>query len=111
MTQCDAARRLPSARVRTGEPLYVHLLSGRDHWPMTAFCVFSLLQSSCANIVPVVVDDDTLSERERESLHRISPTLQFSSVQECREQIEHCLPPSHFPALRKLHRALPLMRK
>ena len=111
LTQSDTAGRLPPGRVRMGEPLYVHLLSGRDHWPMTAFCIFSLLQSTRANIVPVVVDDGTLSEREREPLRRISPALQFSSAEECRAQVEDCLPASRFPALRKLHNALPLMRK
>ena len=111
LTQCDAARRLPSVHARAGQPLYVHLLSGRDYWPMTAFCVFSLLRCASANIVPLIVDDGTLSEREREALREISPGLQFSSAQECSEQVEHCLPPAQFPALRKLHSALPLMRK
>jgi hypothetical protein len=111
LTQGDAARRLPSVHARTGQLLYVHLLSGRDHWPMTAFCVFSLLRCTSANIVPMIVDDGTLSERERDALREISPALQFSSVQECREQVERCLPPSRFPALRKLHSSLPLMRK
>jgi hypothetical protein len=111
LTQSDAAWRLPAGRARAGEPLYVHLLSGRHHWQMTAFCLFSLLRSTRANIAPVILDDGTLSERERDALLRISPALQFASAGECREQVENSLPLSRFPALRKLHSELPLMRK
>jgi hypothetical protein len=111
LAQFNAARRLPHGDIRAGDPLYVHFLSGRDHWPMTAFCLFSLLRCTRANVIPVILDDGTLSARERDALLRISPAAQFPSMDDCRERIERSLPVTAFPALRKLHRALPLMRK
>lgn len=111
LTQSNAARQLPPVIAHEGEPLYVYLLSGCDHWQMTAFCLYSLLRCTRANIVPIIIDDGTLSERDCGALLRISPALHFASAQECRERVENSLPASRFPALRKLHIELPLMRK
>src|SRR6185312_6109470 len=74
LTMPSAARQLPrSAEPAQHEPLPVYFMSGREHWAMTAFCAFSLLESTNSNVVPMVMDDGTLGAMERDELKRILP--------------------------------------
>ena len=44
---------------------------------MTAFCIFSLLESTPANLIPTVLDDGTLSSAYRDELSRFAPQTRF----------------------------------
>jgi hypothetical protein len=107
-----AARQLPRP-VDPGQrdPHPVYFMSGRDHWAMTAFCAFSLLESTNSNIIPMVMDDGTLGERERGELKRILPRVVFLNRDASEENVHRWLPEERFPALRAMRRELPLMRK
>ncbi len=86
-------------------------MSGREHWSMTAFCAFSLLQATDAHLVPVVMDDGTLGNAERSELLRILPETQFLDREDCNRRVNAVLPEHRYPALHAMRRSLPLMRK
>jgi hypothetical protein len=112
LTMEKAARQLPrSADPVQHDPLPVYFMSGRDHWAMTAFCAFSLLESTNSNVVPMVMDDGTLAAKERHELKRILPRAVFLNHEACEENVNRWLPEERFPALRAMRRELPLMRK
>lgn len=107
-----AARQLPrSAGMVQQDPLPVYFMSGRDHWAMTAFCAFSLVESTNSNVVPIVMDDGSLGDEERNELSRIVPRVVFLTQDTCEENVNQWLPEDRFPALRAMRRELPLMRK
>jgi hypothetical protein len=112
LTMERGARHLPRS-VDTGgqDALPVYFMSGRDHWAMTAFCAFSLLRSTEANIIPIVMDDGTLGARERAELKRILPPAVFLNHETLEQNVHRWLPESRFPALHAMRRELPLMRK
>jgi hypothetical protein len=112
LTLQDAAKRLPPiSGSRIGAPMPVYFMSGREHWPMTAFCAFSLLRSTTANLVPTVIDDGTLGIPERLHLSRIIPQIQYLDCDSCEARVDAHLPFARFPYLRTLRAELPLMRK
>jgi hypothetical protein len=106
------ARRLPIAPNYGHNPaLPVYFMTGREHWAMTAFCAYSLLRSSDANIQPVVMDDGSLAGPARTELQRILPHAAFVAPEECAERVHTHLARSRFPALHAMRDQLPLMRK
>jgi hypothetical protein len=112
LTMEGAARQLPrSVDPGQRDPLPVYFMSGRDHWAMTAFCAFSLLESTNGNIIPTVIDDGTLGERERAELKRILPRVVFVNREASEDHVRRWLPEERFPALRAMRHELPLMRK
>jgi hypothetical protein len=112
LTMESAARQLPrSAEPAQHEPLPVYFMSGRDHWAMTAFCAFSLLESTNSSIVPMIMDDGTLGDAQRDELQRILPRVVFLNRDACEDNVNRWLPEERFPALRAMRRELPLMRK
>jgi hypothetical protein len=107
-----AARQLPpTGEPRQTDPIPVYLMSGRQHWPMTAFCAFTLVQSTRCNIVPVILDDGTLDENVRRELTRILPRARFLDEKNGHENVHRYLPENRFPCLHEMRRKLPLMRK
>ncbi len=107
-----AARQLPAAPGnRPGDALPVYFMTGREHWAMTAFCAFSLLSASEANIAPVVLEDGSLETGARQELVRILPGVRFLDRQTCDDRVETVMPSARFPALRQMRDELPLMRK
>ena len=112
LTMERAARHLPrSGNAGQSDALPVYFMSGRDHWPMTAFCAFSLLESTNSNIIPMVMDDGTLDDAARSELRRILPRVVFLNHGTSEENVHRWLPERRFPALHAMRRELPLMRK
>ena len=112
LTLESAARKLPEINLRRiGEPLSVYFMSGREHWAMTAFCAFSLMNSTRANLVAIIIDDGTLRDPERGELRRILPGLRFLDNAEIEARVLSALPPSRYPFLYTMRERLPLMRK
>lgn len=106
------ARQLPPVAERSGgEPLMVHFMSGREHWAMTAFCAYSLLESTRTNLVPVVLDDGSLDEAKRDELRRILRNVRFLEARAAAEKVETALDRDRFPALHRMRSELPLMKK
>lgn len=86
-------------------------MTGREHWHMTAFCAFSLLQQTGANLIPTILDDGSLGPEELGQLRRILPQSKFLSRNECECRLNAALPASRYPSLHTLRSKLPLMRK
>jgi hypothetical protein len=106
------ARRLPAAQNKQGgDPLPVYFMTGREHWAMTAFCVYSLVRCSEAGIQPIIMDDGSLSGPARAELQRILPGSMYLSAQKSDERVQAHLARSRFPALHAMRNGLPLMRK
>jgi hypothetical protein len=107
-----AARQLPAIAPRTSTPRYpVYFMSGREHWAMTAFCAFSLLQATEQHIVPVVMDDGTLGNLQRAELQRVLPEVEFLDRAACDQRVQAVLPEHRYRTLHAMRRELPLMRK
>jgi hypothetical protein len=107
-----AAKRLPLLPGdRRGDPMPVYFMSGHEHWPMTAFCAYSLLTTTSANLIPTVLDDGTLGMDERAQLSHIIPQIQYLERDLCESRVYQQLPPTRFPSLHAMRDALPLMRK
>jgi hypothetical protein len=78
---------------------------------MTAFCAWSLLKTTSANLTPHVMDDGSLGAAERDELARILPQVRFLDRTNCDGSVEIALPKTQFPALHAMRAELPLMRK
>ena len=111
LTIGSSARQLPDGQTREGERLPVYFMTGREHWHMTAFCAFSLLRQTRANIIPTILDDGTLGSLETAQLRRILPQSEFLNREECDSQVNVTLPFARYPSLHLLRNKLPLMRK
>jgi hypothetical protein len=108
---CAAKRLPPVSGERLGDPLPIYFMSGREHWHMTAFCAYSLLKSTSANLIPTVLDDGTLGIAERAQLSQIVPQMRYLDRDLCDSRVHRQLPPARFPSLHAMRNALPLMRK
>lgn len=107
-----AAKQLPTVETgRGGNSKPVYFMSGREHWAMTAFCAFSLLTSTRANLAPVIMDDGSLDDEKRGELGRILPMVRFLESDDSSERVHSYLSPGRFPALHAMRNHLPLMKK
>ena len=78
---------------------------------MTAFCAYSLLEQTSANIVPTILDDGTLGPAEFGQLRRILPQSEYLNREECESRVQGVLPRERYPVLHQMRNKLPLMRK
>jgi hypothetical protein len=106
-----AAANLPPLPERPGDPLAVHLLTGRRFWPLTAFCLHSLARASAAPIAAQLYDDGTLDEPAKARLRALGGRITVHESDAIRERLERCLPERRFPALRERWRNYPNLRK
>ncbi len=106
-----AARALPALPAGGGEPLPLHLLSGRRFWHQTAFCLWTFARCSGRPLAPVIYDDGSLAPAWREPLQRLFPAARFvdRAISEARLEVE--LPEARFPHLRERWRNYPNIRK
>ncbi|MFZ0591719.1 MAG: hypothetical protein WAM39_14735 [Bryobacteraceae bacterium] len=108
----EAPRCMPPAPVKRGDnPISIHALTGEFHAHLTCFCLYSLLQTADVPVAPVVHEDGTLKNNQREQLRRIIPTVRFVSVHEAESLVDCSFPRNRFPALRIMRDRLHLMRK
>ena len=101
----------PVAAKDGGEALTVHLLTGEFHAHLTCFCLYSLLDHASKPIAPVVHEDGTLKEKQREELRRIIPRVRFVAPAEADDCVELHFPRNRYPSLRAMRDNLQLMRK
>lgn len=108
----DAPKRMPSVPVKAGEsPIAIHVLTGEFHAHLTCFCLYSLLRNAAVPIVPIIYEDGTLRDDQREQLRRIIPPARFISAREAESLVNLSFPRNRFPALRSMRDRLHLMRK
>lgn len=108
----DAPRHMPAATGKGGDDkLIVHVLTGEFHAHLTCFCLFSLIEQANAGIAPIVHEDRTLKEQQRDQLRRLIPWVRFVANGEAEDLIETHFPRSRYRSLRAMRDSLPLMRK
>ncbi|MDB4927014.1 hypothetical protein [Mucilaginibacter sp.] len=89
----------------------VYFLTGKKFWPLTAFCMYSLVKVCNNTIRPVFIDDGTL---DKELIKKIK--TQFpDSIVKTKEQIEvlvnELLPPLKYPHINKKRTIYPHIKK
>ena len=108
----EAARHLPPLEVSGPEsPVEVHFLTGRMFWYQTAFCCYSLMLHSRADLRIVFNDDGTLERRHADTLLATFPAARVNFEPEIEERLDEHLPAERFPVLRRRRLNLKLMRK
>jgi len=106
-----AAHRLPVLPPAPGQPVGLHLLTGRRFWYQTAFCLWSFARHAGRPLSPVIYDDGTLVAEYREPLARLFPSVRFVSAADSRARLDAHLPAARFPVLHERWRNYPNIRK
>ncbi len=101
--------RIPSAA--PGQPLELHLLTGRRFWYQTAFCLWSFAQHADRSLAPVIYDDGSLTDELRSPLLRLFPSARFVAQADTISRLDALLPGRKFPALRERWLNYPNIRK
>lgn len=107
----QAAKRLPPLPARAGEPVTVHLLTGRRFWPLTAFCLHSLARHSPVPISAQLYDDGTVDAETCARLRALGPGVTLHPEAAIQERLDRHLPAARFPALRERWLHYPNLRK
>lgn len=106
-----AAHNLPLLTVTAGQPLELHLLTGRRFWYQSAFCLWSLAHNTGRRLSPVIYDDGTLAPEFQASLARLFPASRFVTQSDIIARLDTHLPADRFPALRERWLNYPNIRK
>jgi hypothetical protein len=105
-----AATLPPRPRPPVGAP-EVSFLTGKKFWFQTAFCAWSLAQSSGREFSPVFLDDGTFDEALFQESIRIFPGATILDRTEIERRLDTHLPASRFPTLRAQRRTYIHLRK
>lgn len=106
-----AARTLPLLPAAAGQPLELHLLTGRRFWYQTAFCLWSLARHAGRPLAPVIYDDGTLTAEFQAPLARLFPAIRFVAQADIIARLDAHLPAARFPVLRERWLNYPNIRK
>lgn len=89
----------------------IYFMTGRKYWYQTCFCAYSMSLHSKINLKPVIYDDGTLEESQKEQIIRLFPDSQIISLESVEARLDQVLPVREFPALRERRLKQPLLRK
>jgi hypothetical protein len=108
----EAAANLLAALPAGDAPVLTpHVLTGRQFWFQTAFCLWTFARQAGRPLAPAIYDDGTLRPVDRDGLNRLFPTGRFVSHGEALAQLDEYLPEHRFPVLRDRWRHYPNIRK
>jgi hypothetical protein len=105
------AAHLPPFPIRPGQPLVVHLLTGKRFAYQTAFCLSSLARHCPIPVHAEIHDDGSLDPASAALLTRLSPALVIHSHAEILARLNEHLPTSRYPTLRERWLNYPNLRK
>lgn len=106
-----AARQLPPLPAAAGAPLTLHLLTGKNFWYQTSFCLWTLGRHTGRPLAPVIYDDGSLTPELCDELRRVAPAARFVSQAETIARLDAHLPATRFPTLRERWVNYPNIRK
>lgn len=106
-----AAADLPGLPCFGGEPVRLHVLTGRRFWYQTVFCLWSFARAARRPVAPVVLDDGTLTRECFASIQRLFPLARLDSEADILTRLDEHLPVARFPSLRRRRAEFPLLRK
>ncbi|ACB76046.1 glycosyltransferase family 2 protein [Opitutus terrae] len=107
----SAASTLPPPSATGSSPIDVTLLTGRQFWYQTAFCLWTLARTAERPVRPLIIDDGTTDETAIASLRRTFPQARFIPLAETMARLDEVLPVKRFPALRARRENFVLLRK
>ena len=97
--------------VSRGEPIEVHVLTGRKFWSQTAFCLYSFALASGRELRAVIHDDGSLDRQHADFLLRLFPGSRVEARDMIETRLEKFLPATKFPRLRERWLHYPNIRK
>jgi len=89
----------------------VYFLTGARHWYKTVFCAYSFLHAAAMNVRPVIFDDGTLVDEQKDELLRVLPSCRIVESGRVEAWLDQVLPRGRFPALRSRRDELRVFRK
>lgn len=92
-------------------PLRFHLLTGRQFWYQTAFCLHSLARVAGEPVAAEIYDDGTIDSTVAGHLQRLGPAIRIVPHAEILSRLDRDLPASRFPVLRERWIKYPNIRK
>ena len=101
----------PPAPQIDAAPWEVHLLTGHRFWYQSAFCLWTLAQTTGRPITPVLYDDGSLGAAEGASLRRLFPTTRIVDQAAAQARLDRHLPTAEYPTLRERWQHYPNLRK
>jgi hypothetical protein len=106
-----AAFNLPLLPAAVGQPLEVHLLTGRQFWYQTAFCLWTFARHAGVSLTPVIFDDGTLTPEFQAPLRRLFPDMRIIGSAEIVARLDEFLPAARYGSLRERWLNYPNIRK
>jgi hypothetical protein len=108
-----AVPRLPALPAATAGvvPLALHVLTGKNYWYQTAFCLHSFATHARRPIAPAIHDDGSLTPAQTEVLTRLFPLGAIVRYAETTARLDRLLPRSRHPVLRERWDRYPHIRK
>ena len=106
-----AAGTLPGPAAGAGQPLELHLLTGRRFWYQSAFCLWTLAHQAGRPLAPVIYDDGSLTAEFQAPLARLFPATRFVPQAETVARLDEFLPAARYPVLRERWLNYPNIRK
>lgn len=91
--------------------LTIHLLTGKNFWYQTAFCLHSLATAAKRTISAQIYDDGSLRPTQQNQLRRLFPAASFIRREATEEKLDRLLPRAVFPTLRNRWDEYPNIRK
>lgn len=107
-----SAERLPAATTPVpADAPNVYLMSGTSINYQTCFLIHSLLTTLPHPVRPVVFDDGSLTQDDRDTLRRIAPATRVVEQAEVEARLDVALPPDKYPRLRGHREVKPHLQK
>lgn len=106
-----AAHTLATLSATSGARLELHLLTGKDFWYQTLFCLWTFALHAQRPLSPVIYDDGSLAAQWRAPFRRLFPTVRFVDRAAAVAQLDRYLPTARYPHLRERWLSYPNIRK
>jgi hypothetical protein len=108
-----AAARLPAlpSSAAGSRPLAPHVVTGKNYWYQTAFCLHTFATHAGRPIAPVIHDDGTLTSEQTAVLTTLFPLAAIVHRTDTMAKLDRLLPRSRFPILRERWQNYPHIRK
>ena len=94
-----------------GDPVTLHLMTGRRFWYQTLFCLHSFARASGRSLRAELYDDGTIDDACAERLAGLGGEVRLHRFPELQANLDRWLPAGKYPALRERWLHYPNLRK
>jgi hypothetical protein len=89
----------------------INFISGKNHWYLTSFCIYSLIKSAPSyKFTFRIFDDGTIDESIAAKFYRI-PNLEIIYINQIEKKLDEVLPRKKYPNIRSLRDKFFMMKK